>query len=107
MLKQKTFTMTNIMTVIYVKTIKFFVIERRRETATVNMSRILLCARHVLFSPNVRRVATTEKSSIAISGKRRWMKWSISDIQSWIVRYFESVSKQLSVSLRTLKRSMV
>ena len=73
--------MTNIMTVIYVKTIKFSVTERRRETGTVNMSRILLYARHVLFSPNKHSVATTEKSSIAISGKRRWMKWSTSDIQ--------------------------
>lgn len=32
------------------ETIKFSVIERPRETGTVNMSRILFCARHVLFS---------------------------------------------------------
>lgn len=42
--------MTNIITVIYVKTINFSVIERRRETGIVSVFRILLYVTYALLS---------------------------------------------------------
>ena len=78
---KKDFFMTNNLTVIFVRIVRFSVTGRRHGMDIGSMSLILLFVRHTVSFQSVRRVLTIEKLSSVISGKKRWTKSSISDIQ--------------------------